>query len=117
MNALHSGKLIKRSNLKAMSSSALTSSGVPVHEAVYFPEDMSPPTPPPHIKKYGYGLGFSLMEIYNIPVVWHSGGIAGFNSIMMYLPQSKTKIVLLSNTENGIMPVWEDLQKIIATFN
>lgn len=59
----------------------------------------------------------SLMEIYNVPVVWHSGGIAGFNSIMMYLPSSKTKIVLLSNTENGIMPVWENLQKIIATFN
>jgi D-alanyl-D-alanine carboxypeptidase len=51
-----------------------------------------------------------------VPVVWHSGGIAGFNSIMMYLPKSKTKIVLLSNTENGIMPVWEDLQRIIATF-
>lgn len=117
LNALNSGKLIKRSNVKAMQASALTSSGVPVYDAVYFPKDMTPPTPPPHIKKYGYGFGFSLMEIYNVPVVWHSGGIAGFNSIMMYLPKSKTKIVLLSNTENGIMPVWEDLQKIIATFN
>jgi D-alanyl-D-alanine carboxypeptidase len=105
---------LKCASINAMTTPALTSSGVPVYDAVYFPKGMTPPTPPPHIKKYGYGLGFSLMEIYGVPVVWHSGGIAGFNAIMMYLPQSKTKIVLLSNTENGIMPVWEDLQKVIV---
>jgi D-alanyl-D-alanine carboxypeptidase len=117
MNALNNGKLLKRANVKAIQASALTSSGVPVYDAVFFPKGMTPPTPPAHIKKYGYGLGFSLMEIYGVPVVWHSGGIAGFNAIMMYLPQSKTRIVLLSNTENGIMPVWEALQKVIAAFN
>jgi D-alanyl-D-alanine carboxypeptidase len=50
MNSLHSGKLIKRSNVKAMQTSALTSSGIPVYDAVYFPKDITPPTPPTHIK-------------------------------------------------------------------
>ncbi len=59
----------------------------------------------------------SIDSLINSLIVWHSGGIAGFNAIMMYLPKSKTKIVLLSNTENGIMPIWEALQRNIAAFS
>jgi D-alanyl-D-alanine carboxypeptidase len=112
IDALYGGKLIKKSNVKLITSYAVTAAGVPVYNAMFFPGNFTPPPPPDHIKKYGYGLGFSLMEIYNTPVVWHSGGIAGFNSILMYIPKTKTSIILLSNTENGLMPVWEDLQKL-----
>ncbi len=114
INALYNGELVKKSTLKIMNDYALTNTGVPVYDAMYFPNGFTPPPPPSHVKKYGYGLGFSLMEIYETPVVWHSGGIAGFNSILMYIPKSKTKIILLSNTENGIMPIWEEIQKIIV---
>jgi D-alanyl-D-alanine carboxypeptidase len=117
LSALNEGKLLRKSTLKDMTAYAVTNSGVPVYDAVYFPPDFTPSNPPAHIKKYGYGLGFSLMEIYDVPVVWHSGGIAGFNSIMMYLPKTETKIVLLSNTENGIMPIWEELQRNIVKLN
>jgi D-alanyl-D-alanine carboxypeptidase len=116
LNALYEGNLIKLSTLKTITDYATTNSGLPVYDAMYFPKEFSPPNPPDYIKKYGYGLGFSLMEIYKTPVVWHSGGIAGFNSILMYIPKSKTKIILLSNTENGIMPIWEEIQKIIVKF-
>jgi D-alanyl-D-alanine carboxypeptidase len=114
LEALYNGKFIKKSNVKLITSYASTTTGVPVYDAMFFPGNFTPPPPPGHIKKYGYGLGFSLMEIYNTPVVWHSGGIAGFNSILMYIPKTKTGIILLSNTENGLMPVWEDLQKLFV---
>jgi D-alanyl-D-alanine carboxypeptidase len=117
LSAFNAGKLVKEATTKSMTAQAVTNSGLLVYDAMYFPPDFTPPSPPAHIKKYGYGLGFSLMEIYGVPVVWHSGGIAGFNAIMIYLPKTKTKIVLLSNTENGIMPAWEELQKVIIKFN
>lgn len=117
LNALYDGKLVKKSSLENMAKYAVTNSGVPVYDAMYFPKGFTPPNPPAHLKKYGYGLGFNLMEIYDTPVVWHSGGIAGFNAILMYVPKTQTKIILLSNTENGIIPIWEELQKIIVTLN
>ncbi len=116
LSAFSDRKLLKGSTLKRMTVQAATNSGIPVYDAMYFHPDFTPPNPPAHIKKYGYGLGFSLMEIYGVPVVWHSGGIAGFNAIMIYLPKTRTKIVLLSNTENGIMPIWEELQKVMIKF-
>lgn len=117
LSAFNEAKLVKDSTIKSMTAQAVTNSGLPVYDAMYFPPDFTPPNPPAHIKKYGYGLGFSLMEIYDVPVVWHSGGIAGFNAILMYLPKTKAKIILLSNTENGIVPIWEELQKIIVKFD
>jgi D-alanyl-D-alanine carboxypeptidase len=113
MDALIKGKFVKKSTLTKMIKYAQTKSGLPVYEAAFFPNDFIPPSPPSHIKKYGYGLGFSLMEVYEKPMIWHSGGISGFNSILVYLPKTKSQIVFLSNTENGIMPIWEELQKTI----
>jgi D-alanyl-D-alanine carboxypeptidase len=116
LDALYSGKLVKKSTLASMTKYAETTNGTPVYDAMFFSNNFTPPPPPNHIKKYGYGLGFNLMEVYNTPIVWHSGGIAGFNSILVYIPKSRTKIIFLSSTENGIMPIWEDLQKEIVKF-
>lgn len=116
LDALYQGKIIKKSTLAQMTTYALTRSGTPVYDAMYFPATFTPPPPPAYLKKYGYGLGFTLMEIYGTAVVWHSGGIAGFNSILLYLPKSKTKIILLANTENGVIPIWEQVQKQIIKF-
>jgi D-alanyl-D-alanine carboxypeptidase len=111
IDALYKGKLVKKSTLNLMTKYAKTKNGIPVYDAMFFPNNFTPPPSPNHIKKYGYGLGFNLMEVYNEPIVWHSGGIAGFNSILVYIPKSKTKLIFLANTENGIIPIWEDLQK------
>lgn len=116
IEALYGGKLVKKSTLSLMTGYAKTNKGVPVYDAVFFPNNVTPPSPRPNIKKYGYGLGFNLMDSYNVPFVWHSGGIAGFNSILVYIPFSKSTFVFLSNTENGIMPIWEDLQKEMIQF-
>ena len=117
MDALFKGKLVKKSTLNQMTKYAETKKGIPVYDAMFFPNNFTPPPPPNHIKKYGNGLGFNLMKVYNEPIVWHSGGIAGFNSILVYIPKSKTQIIFLSNTENGIIPIWEDLQKAFVKFN
>ena len=114
LDALVKGKLVKNSTLSQMTKYAETKNGIPVYEAMFFQNNFTPAPAPNHIQKYGYGLGFNLMEIYNEPVIWHSGGIAGFNSILIYIPKSKIQIILLSNTENGIMPIWEDLQKVFV---
>jgi D-alanyl-D-alanine carboxypeptidase len=84
IKGIYDGKLISQNALKYITSYAKTNDSLNIYDALYFPNNFTPPPPPQHIKKYGYGLGFSLMEIYNTPVVWHSGGIAGFNSIMQY---------------------------------
>ncbi|WP_436489016.1 serine hydrolase domain-containing protein [Chitinophaga sp. ARDCPP14] len=116
LDALYSGKIIKKSSLQKMTTYALTSSGKPVDEAMFFPNNFVPPPPPAYLKRYGYGLGFTLTEIYGTPIVWHTGGIAGFNSIMLYIPKSKTKIILLANTENGVIPIWEQLQQLMVRY-
>jgi D-alanyl-D-alanine carboxypeptidase len=116
IDAFFKGRLVKAATIKLMTKYAETQSGIPVYDAMFFPDNFTPPPPPSHIKKYGYGLGFNLMEVNNEPIVWHSGGIAGFNSILVYIPKSKTKLIFLSNTENGIMPIWEDIQKAFIKF-
>lgn len=116
LDALYRGKLVKKSTLEIMTIYAETKNGVPVYDVSFFPNSFTPPPPPSYMKKYGSGLGFDLMEVYSTSIVWHSGGIAGFNSILIYVPRSKTKIIFLSNTENGIMPIWEELQKELVKF-
>jgi D-alanyl-D-alanine carboxypeptidase len=114
LDALYNGKIIKKFTLLQMTTYAIINNGTPVYDAVFFANNTVAPPPPNHIKKYGYGLGFSMMEVYGKQIIWHSGGIAGFNSILIYLPKSKTKLIFLSNTENGIMPIWEDIQKLLV---
>jgi hypothetical protein len=52
------------------------------------------------------------MDLYQMPVYYHSGGIAGFNSYLMHIPENKTTIVLLANAEDGIIPALKDIRKI-----
>ena len=52
------------------------------------------------------------MELYGVPVYYHSGGIAGFNSYLIHIPKNRTTIALLANTENGIVPPLEAVLKI-----
>jgi len=113
--SLFEKNLIKKELLEKMVSYATVLSGKPVYEANYFPLGFTPPPPPNHVKKNGYGLGLSLMETYGEPVIWHSGGIQGFNSIWVYIPKSRTSLTILSNTENGIVSAFEDIMKIATS--
>jgi hypothetical protein len=83
----------------------------PVYEGVYVAPNTNPPKPQENIDKRGYGFGFNLMELYNTPVYYHSGGIAGFNSYLIHVSKTNTTIVLLANTENGIVPALKGILK------
>lgn len=114
VDALFNGELIKQSTLQLMTKYAVTNSGLPVYDAMFYPNGANAPKRPDYIKKYGYGLGFSLMEVYGQPLVWHNGSISGFSSNLIYMPNTKTTVVLLSNTEKGSATIWQEVLKNIT---
>lgn len=47
-----------------------------------------------------YGYGFRIVKKQSETLVFHGGWVKGFRSIMMFSPQNKRGIVILSNVEN-----------------
>jgi CubicO group peptidase (beta-lactamase class C family) len=112
VKALKEGKIITRESFRKMTSYALLNDGKPVYEGNYIVPGSKPAKVQAEIERRGYGLGFHLMDLYQSPVYFHSGGIAGFNSYLMHIPESNTTIVLLANAEDGIIPILKDVRKI-----
>ncbi len=56
--------------------------------------------------KEHYGFGFEIKEIDGLKVITHDGGINGFNTVLIYCPETKTSIIVLSNL-NTIGYVWD----------
>ena len=95
-----------------MTSYALLNNSKPVYEGVYRAPGAQPNKPHKEFAKSGYGLGFNIMELYETPVYYHSGGIAGFNSYLIHIPKNNTTMVLLANTEDGIIPELKGILKL-----
>lgn len=49
----------------------------------------------------GYGLGFFLRDYRGFKMVWHTGGLPGYVSELMLLPDRKLGVVVLTNQESG----------------
>ncbi len=113
MRSLRSGKLVSKATYEQMTTYARVSNGDPVHEHLFSPDGQKPQFPD-NIKKFGYGLGFQIIENFGTKVISHGGGIAGFNSVLMYIPKNETTIVILANTENGIMAKLQGIEKLAA---
>ena len=113
-NTLFEGAIVKKSILDSMISYAKTSNGNYVYDELFVPEGSQPPELPEHVERSGYGLGFNLMTTYGVPVIWHSGGMPGYNAIWAYFPNSGTTLVMLANTDNGLIPEYENIMKICA---
>lgn len=111
IKALNSGKIISKESFKKMTAYAILNNGKPVYEGVYRASDAKPSKQHKEFEKSGYGLGFNIMELYKTPVYYHSGGIAGFNSYLIHIPKSNITMVLLANTEDGIMPALKGILK------
>ncbi len=111
MKSLFSGELISEVSLHKMINYAKTNEGQPVYEKLFTPDGQAPRFPK-NIKKWGYGLGFQIMENFGTTVISHGGDIAGFNSILMYIPKSDTRLIILSNTENGILSKLKKIEKL-----
>ncbi len=114
MKSLNSGKLVTKKSLEMMTTYALLSNGKPVYEKLFSPNGNTPDFPS-NIEKFGYGLGFQIIQNYDTKVISHGGDIAGFNSVLMYIPKSKTALVILSNTENGILSSLQEIEKLVTS--
>ena len=112
IKALNSGKIISMESVKRMTSYALLNGGEPVYERPYRAPNGKPNKPHKEFAKSGYGLGFNIMELYGTPVYYHSGGIAGFNSYLIRIPKNNITMVLLANTEDGIIPELKGILKV-----
>ncbi len=46
-----------------------------------------------------YGYGWRLGNIYDSPSIWHGGGISGFGTTEMYLPEEDVFVVVFANCD------------------
>ncbi|QWF17336.1 serine hydrolase domain-containing protein [Lysobacter capsici] len=76
--ALHEGKVLKPANYRAMTS----------------PEGKAAAS--------GYGYGIERASVRGRIGRAHGGGIFGFASYLLYLPDSKTTVALLTNSDTGV---------------
>lgn len=61
-----------------------------------------------NIYKNRYGFGWFVDSVNGRQVISHSGGAAGFRSLLVRIPESNTCIVLLANGENFDLEVLKD---------
>jgi len=114
INALEMGKLVRMKTFLEMTNYAKLDNGKFVYENLYSPEGTTINFPS-NIKKFGYGLGFQIVENYNKKVISHGGDIAGFNSVLIYIPHNKVKMAILSNTENGILSELQSIEQLAVS--
>ena len=64
---------------------------------------------------YGYGIGISTMPMGDeqVRVVAHSGGIPGFSTLLMHLPERDQTIVVLDNTQGSAGALARSLAMIL----
>lgn len=114
LNALENGDLMSKEMFTKMTSYATVKNGNETHESIFHHKGEKPRFPS-NIKKFGYGLGFQVIENFGIKTISHGGDIAGFNSVLLYIPHNKVKMIILSNTENGILPRLRKIEKLATS--
>ena len=74
--ALHAGHVIDADSLKAM---------------------MTPNPLPPGVDGLNYGFGLVVSDVEGLPAIWHNGGLNGWSSNLIWLPQQHVTLVALAN--------------------
>jgi hypothetical protein len=78
--ALHSGRVVNEDSLKAMTT----------------------PSPlPAGVDGLNYGYGLVISEVQRLPAIWHNGGLHGWSSNVVWLPQQRVVLVALANAMPG----------------
>jgi CubicO group peptidase (beta-lactamase class C family) len=112
--ALFDGRIVTPSSLAAMMTPGRTSGGALVGSARFVPAGAQPGAPPPFVQQSDYGFGLEISRMLDHRVIWHSGGITGFNAILMRWPDADLDIALLSNTDNGLVSAFEPIVRAVA---
>lgn len=111
LQALENGLLISNEMFIKMTSYAKVNNGKLTHESIFIHKGEKPRFPR-NVKKFGYGLGFQIIENFGVKTISHGGDIAGFNSVLLYIPHNKLKMAILSNTENGLLAKLRNIEKL-----
>jgi CubicO group peptidase (beta-lactamase class C family) len=64
-----------------------------------------PDSPAEGIRFNSYAMGWTVQDYRGHTVIAHSGGIDGFRTWMAYLPGDDIGVVVLGNTDQGVMPL------------
>ena len=69
----------------------------------------------PVLDGYGYGIGITTMPVGDeeVQVVAHSGGIPGFSTMLIHLPERDQTIVVLDNTQGSAGGLAQSLARIL----
>jgi CubicO group peptidase (beta-lactamase class C family) len=73
--ALHGGRVVNAQSLKAMTT----------------------PSPPPGSEGLNYGFGLVISDVARLPAIWHNGGLQGWSSNLVWLPEEHAVLVALGN--------------------
>lgn len=107
-----SGRVVSTAAVREMISPARVSGGVLVGNARWWPPGFDPGRPPDFATGNNYGLGWEMTTFFGQRTAGHSGGISGYNAILMSYLDRDLSIVVLSNTENGaIAPAFALMQR------
>lgn len=49
----------------------------------------------------GYGFGWLVSRRRGLPEIWHSGGLHGFKSCLLRMPDEKFTVIVLANASPG----------------
>ena len=96
-----------------MTAPAHVNNGLPVGQAHFVPKGQAPSRPPAFVQDPDYGLGLEVCKMFGQPVLWHSGGIPGFNALLFRFVAQEMDIALLTNTDNGVVPAFEPMLRAV----
>ncbi len=91
-NALHHGKVVS----------------APLYAEMIAPSTLNDGTTAP----YGYGLAATTVQ--GLPAVTHSGGIFGFGTNAIYLPERDVFVAVFTNADGGIQPAGTPMLRLAA---
>jgi len=103
--AFFAGKLLPMADVILMSTPSKTTDGKLVDDARWFPRGVNPKRPD-FLTSDNYGLGLEIAAAYGHKSIGHDGGISGYNSIVEHFPEDDSDLILLANTNNGVVDLW-----------
>ncbi|WIG96064.1 beta-lactamase family protein [Myxococcus sp. SDU36] len=75
------------------------------HGDTLMPAELKQKMLTPGLQRYGFGWVITPMQLHDgkthVPIIFHSGGINGFSSLLVRVPERKEVVILLDNTTQG----------------
>lgn len=113
--ALYGGRVVSDAGLRRMTQAATTTNGTPVGSAHFTVGGAPSNKPPAFVQQADYGYGLEVARIFDTPVIWHSGGLSGFNSLLFHFPERGADLALLANTDNGAVSAFEPVLRAVSS--